>query len=71
MVFFNVRALDICSLPRVTGPCRARIPRYFYNVTTKRCERFIFGGCRGNKNNFRTQNECEKQCRPSQGNDDY
>ena len=58
--------LDICLLPRVTGPCRARIPRYFYNNATKRCEGFIYGGCRGNKNNFRTQKECEKQCRSSQ-----
>ena len=30
------------------GPCRAAFPKYFYNVETGRCEKFIYGGCRGN-----------------------
>ncbi|XP_028413435.1 papilin-like [Dendronephthya gigantea] len=54
---------DFCLLPSKTGPCRARKPRYFYNRKTGRCEGFIYGGCRGNKNNFLTREECNNQCR--------
>ena len=55
-------AANICKLPKVTGPCRARIPRWYFNYKTKRCERFIYGGCRGNKNNFRSLSSCQKKC---------
>ena len=53
---------NICLLPRVAGPCYAYFPRYFYNSLTKRCERFIYGGCRGNANNFVTIQQCQRQC---------
>ena len=36
------------------GPCFALKPRYFFNFETRRCEQFIYGGCRGNENNFAT-----------------
>ena len=61
--FVSKPTIDFCLLPSVTGPCRASMPRYFYNKRTGKCEKFIFGGCRGNKNNFRTLKECENQCR--------
>uniref|UniRef100_A0A8D2KZ50 WAP four-disulfide core domain protein 8 n=1 Tax=Varanus komodoensis TaxID=61221 RepID=A0A8D2KZ50_VARKO len=43
---------DVCRLPRDPGPCKAFRTRTFYNVTSKACERFQYGGCGGNKNNF-------------------
>ena len=52
----------ICSLPPKTGPCRAQIPRYYHNIETGECETFIYGGCQGNANNFRTKEECEEKC---------
>ena len=51
-----------CSLPPKTGPCRAQIPRYYHNIETGECETFIYGGCQGNANNFRTKEECEEEC---------
>ena len=54
---------DVCSLPAVQGPCKARFPRYFYNATSSKCEKFYYGGCLGNKNNFRTIQECTRKCR--------
>nr|P0DN17.1 RecName: Full=U-actitoxin-Avd3p; Short=U-AITX-Avd3p; AltName: Full=AsKC13; Flags: Precursor [Anemonia viridis] len=51
-----------CELPKVVGPCRASHPRYYYNSSSKRCEKFNYGGCRGNANNFHTLEECEKVC---------
>ena len=38
----------ICKLEKQTGPCKARIIRFHFNKLTKRCEKFIWGGCLGN-----------------------
>ncbi|XP_062598219.1 papilin-like [Saccostrea cucullata] len=54
---------DICSLPKVVGRCRAAFRRWWFNTRTNRCERFIYGGCRGNENNFESRRECERRCR--------
>ncbi|VDI77691.1 Hypothetical predicted protein [Mytilus galloprovincialis] len=53
---------DPCYLPKKTGFCRAAFRRYFYNGNTGNCESFIYGGCRGNGNNFKTIRECKRTC---------
>lgn len=57
-----------CNLESDTGPCRASIPRFFFNVQSGKCEMFVYGGCAGNDNNFETANDCERKC-PSQDKD--
>ncbi|XP_014672850.1 PREDICTED: uncharacterized protein LOC106813254 isoform X3 [Priapulus caudatus] len=51
-----------CQLPKRTGRCRARIPRFYYNSETGTCESFIYGGCNANANNFETVDACEAKC---------
>ncbi|XP_055052299.2 kunitz-type protease inhibitor 2 [Misgurnus anguillicaudatus] len=49
-----------CLAVAKTGYCRASIRRYFYNNGT--CEPFTYGGCRGNMNNYETEEECMTTC---------
>ncbi|KAL5009884.1 hypothetical protein ScPMuIL_012189 [Solemya velum] len=57
-----VRRDMICTLSPETGPCRARMDRWYYDVTAKTCQLFIYGGCRGNQNNFRSFDSCMAKC---------
>ncbi|KAH6926582.1 hypothetical protein HPB50_019823 [Hyalomma asiaticum] len=52
----------VCELPKKVGPCKAHVPRYYYNTTTDTCEKFVYGGCEGNANNFKTRKACETRC---------
>ena len=60
-VFFYL-AIDNCKLPKEPGMCLASFKRWYYNNTTKKCEQFVYGGCGGNGNNFRTSKECYSEC---------
>nr|XP_008267402.1 kunitz-type protease inhibitor 1 isoform X1 [Oryctolagus cuniculus]XP_008267403.1 kunitz-type protease inhibitor 1 isoform X1 [Oryctolagus cuniculus] len=46
-----------------TGLCHESIPRWYYNPFTERCDRFTYGGCYGNKNNFEDEQQCLESCR--------
>ncbi|XP_050974920.1 WAP, Kazal, immunoglobulin, Kunitz and NTR domain-containing protein isoform X1 [Labeo rohita] len=54
--------LGVCSLPAVQGPCKHWEARWAYNGHSKQCLAFVYGGCQGNKNNFRTRKDCEANC---------
>ncbi|XP_037041475.1 kunitz-type serine protease inhibitor kunitoxin-Phi1 [Bradysia coprophila] len=51
-----------CLLPIRKGVCRALIPRWSYDLETKKCVEFKFGGCDGNGNNFGTEKQCMDAC---------
>ncbi|GBM21980.1 hypothetical protein AVEN_219260-1 [Araneus ventricosus] len=53
---------SVCTEPRDPGPCLGIFPRWFYNQQTGQCEKFSYGGCFGNKNNFKTKKACESIC---------
>ncbi|XP_058520690.1 tissue factor pathway inhibitor isoform X2 [Ochotona princeps] len=53
---------DFCFLEEDPGICRGYITRYFYNNQSKQCERFKYGGCLGNLNNFESLEECKSTC---------
>ncbi|XP_078084797.1 collagen alpha-3(VI) chain-like isoform X2 [Mustelus asterias] len=58
----TVSVKDICELQRDEGNCRNFSLKWYYDVKTKLCTRFWYGGCNGNKNRFNTQDECSKTC---------
>ncbi|XP_031437429.1 kunitz-type protease inhibitor 1-like isoform X2 [Clupea harengus] len=51
-----------CMAPKKVGPCRGAFPRWNYNVVTDQCEKFSFGGCKGNQNNYLSEKECSDAC---------
>lgn len=53
---------EVCALKDESGPCKAIKERFFYNINTRKCEVFEYGGCGGNKNNFESLEECEETC---------
>ncbi|TWW76915.1 Amyloid-like protein 2, partial [Takifugu flavidus] len=54
---------EVCTLEPETGPCRASMPRWHFDVDQKKCVRFIYGGCAGNRNNFDSEEYCMAVCK--------
>ncbi|KAK2855788.1 hypothetical protein Q5P01_004523 [Channa striata] len=52
-----------CLTQMKVGPCRAAFPRWFYDTKTGTCQQFVFGGCKPNKNNYLSKEECMAACR--------
>ena len=44
-----------------SGPCRARVIRYYYDYSLDRCSAFHYGGCQG-RVPFETLDACEETC---------
>ncbi|XP_029943729.1 amyloid-beta A4 protein-like isoform X1 [Salarias fasciatus] len=53
---------DVCWASAETGPCRAMLPRWYFDRADGRCARFIYGGCGGNRNNFESEEYCMSVC---------
>ncbi|XP_049431976.1 kunitz-type protease inhibitor 2 isoform X3 [Epinephelus fuscoguttatus] len=51
-----------CEAEPEVGPCRAAFQHWYYNRKTGSCQPFIYGGCRGNKNNYITKESCMTTC---------
>jgi hypothetical protein len=56
--------LTPCEQPMDVGPCDAAIPRWYYDADSGQCERFVWGGCQANENNFLRKADCEAKCDP-------
>uniref|UniRef100_A0A8C8DWE7 BPTI/Kunitz inhibitor domain-containing protein n=1 Tax=Oryzias sinensis TaxID=183150 RepID=A0A8C8DWE7_9TELE len=51
-----------CGSKLEVGPCRAAMPRWYYNEETGSCQMFLYGGCKGNENNFLSEETCKAAC---------
>ena len=54
---------EMCKMPKDIGPCKALFRRFWYDAKNGQCEEFVYGGCRGNGNNFKSQGDCESVCK--------
>ncbi|CAL8289003.1 unnamed protein product [Lota lota] len=53
---------EVCLASAETGPCRAMLPRWYFDREEGRCAQFIYGGCGGNRNNFDSEEYCLSVC---------
>nr|ADF50032.1 beta-bungarotoxin b chain isoform 2 [Bungarus flaviceps] len=51
-----------CDKPPNKKRCTGHIPAFYYNPQRKTCERFSYGGCKGNGNHFKTPQLCMCHC---------
>ena len=59
---YSEQDIATCSQAPDSGPCIAAFKRFYYDVRDGRCHSFVFGGCGGNQNNFRTLEDCQQSC---------
>ncbi|VDM19646.1 unnamed protein product [Hydatigera taeniaeformis] len=53
---------DVCTQPIEPGVCKAHTKSWGYDPAKGSCVRFIYGGCGGNENRFKTKKECKQTC---------
>lgn len=53
---------DICTQQKDHGPCRDFSVKWFFDQDYGSCSRFWYGGCEGNPNRFKSQDECKSVC---------
>uniref|UniRef100_A0A7N5KKG6 Eppin n=1 Tax=Ailuropoda melanoleuca TaxID=9646 RepID=A0A7N5KKG6_AILME len=57
---------DVCTMPKEPGPCMAFFHRWWYDKEKNTCSSFIYGGCKGNNNNFQSKAMCQNMCPSNQ-----
>jgi hypothetical protein len=67
--FFDAICLlaEICQLPKDEGLCTGNNSRWYFDPQVEACLEFLYSGCRGNRNNFLTQDLCESVCQKYKG----
>lgn len=59
----NKNYSEICALKPETGMCRASFTAYYYQPARGDCFPFVYGGCGGNENKFRSKEDCLEKCK--------
>ena len=62
VVKMRMLSVAACELAADAGPCHDYTDQWFYDVQSKTCELFSYGGCEGNQNRFSSRTECERTC---------
>lgn len=60
--FDMATAKVVCMQDSEPGPCTGYFNRWYFDSRKLMCVPFVFGGCRGNRNNFLTTEECNEAC---------
>lgn len=60
--FDMATAKVVCMEEADVGPCRGYFQRWAFSPQKLTCISFGYGGCRGNRNNFLTFEECSNTC---------
>lgn len=58
----------VCGLPKDHGPCHNNETiKWFFDTVYGGCNRFWYGGCEGNGNRFKSEDECKNVCMEPKG----
>uniref|UniRef100_A0A665U227 BPTI/Kunitz inhibitor domain-containing protein n=1 Tax=Echeneis naucrates TaxID=173247 RepID=A0A665U227_ECHNA len=60
--FQTCGAQSDCFLRQDAGGCQNYTMMWYFDTEQNECSRFWYGGCGGNENRFKTQEECENLC---------
>ncbi|KAF7283544.1 hypothetical protein GWI33_000285 [Rhynchophorus ferrugineus] len=60
--FDMATAKVVCMQTSDQGPCQGYYNRWYFDSEKLMCVPFVYGGCRGNKNNFLTSGDCMESC---------
>ncbi|KAM6954390.1 low-density lipoprotein receptor-related protein 11 [Aplochiton taeniatus] len=58
----NPVSQEPCAAAPAVGPCKGIFPRWYYDPEAGECKHFIYGGCKGNHNNFLQETDCANEC---------
>lgn len=61
--FDMATAKEVCMEEYLQGPCTGVFNRWYFEPRKLMCVPFQYGGCKGNRNNFLTAQECNDACR--------
>ncbi|XP_064464442.1 U-actitoxin-Avd3f-like isoform X2 [Ornithodoros turicata] len=53
-----------CLAPLDVGNCSAEVERYYFDVVSGECQKFVYTGCEGNENNYADLGSCQRVCSP-------
>ncbi|XP_042370708.1 kunitz-type protease inhibitor 2-like [Plectropomus leopardus] len=51
-----------CGAEPQVGPCKAAFQHWYHDRQIGSCQPFIYGGCKGNKNNYLSKESCTATC---------
>lgn len=61
-ILSSVTMDEICRQTVDSGPCDSYEDMFYFDAFSGKCHPFIYGGCGGNMNKYKTKEECEARC---------
>jgi len=64
VVLKDDNSTEACYWAKDSGSCKGSLEKFYYDADSKKCKKFVYGGCGGNPNRFPSMDECLDRCFP-------